>query len=93
MPGSNEDREIAYGLRCEHRTSGRGSGVPRFAVSELNLHILICSGQWAETATSVPCNDTPVHVEITQIMFKNPIFLSHRKGHFPITNAKFLPLL
>jgi hypothetical protein len=26
-------------------------------------------------------------------MFKNPNFLSHRKRHVPITNAKFLPLL
>jgi len=51
----------------------------------MNLHVLICRGQWAETAVSVPCNDTPLHQEIIQIMFKNP--------NFPITNAKFLPLL
>jgi len=70
MPGRNEDRQIAYRLRCEHRTSGRQSGVPRIAVPELILHILICSGQWAETAISVACNDIPVPEEIIQIMWK-----------------------
>jgi hypothetical protein len=92
--GRNEDRQTAYRLRCEHRTSGRRSVVPCFAVSEMNLHILICSGQWAETAVSVPCNDTAsLHQEIIQIMFTNRNFLSHRKRHVPITNPKFLLLL
>jgi hypothetical protein len=37
MVGRNEDRQTAYWLRCEYRTSGRRSGAPSFAVSELNL--------------------------------------------------------
>jgi len=93
MPGRNEDRHTAYRLRCEHRTSGRRSVVPRFPVPELNAHIPIF-GQWTETAVTVPCNDTtPLHEEIVQIMYRNPNFLPHRERHVPITNAKFLPLL